>query len=302
MVTANALAGLLFGVGVLLVALAFARSRPSLSGAVARAQPPARLEAAAPSAPADRIDALARRLGAAALRVADDLGIRFESARAELAITERNIEEHIAATLGCAVLCPVLVVAGSQGLVLMGLGGLPRLGWLVVLAAVGGFLLPRLSLRAEARRRRAEFGQTVEYVALLAASVVVGGAGPDSAVRVATRPGDNWAAQRLRNALDRAWTYRQAPWEALRELADELGASDLSDFAAKVARTGTHGALVRDSLLVQAREMRTQRRHEEAAAARAATSRMPYAIAWIAYSFLGLIAYLAFAQITGSIV
>jgi Flp pilus assembly protein TadB len=247
------------------------------------------------------VDAITRRVGGAAIQLAGDAGFRLNGVLSDLAVAERNPEEHIAATLASAVAAPAVLVVGSTLMRAFGVGAVPRLPWLAVAAALGGAVLPRLAVRTEARRRRAEFAQTVEYVMLLASSVVAGGASVDSALRAATRPGDNWAAERLRAALDGAWTFRLPPWEALHNLAIELDAPDLADLAAKIARTGTHGAAVRERLLIQAREVRTRRRHDEAAAARAATARMPFAIAWIAYSFLGLVAYLAFAQIIGSI-
>jgi len=94
-----------------------------------------------------------------------------------------------------------------------------------------------------------------------------------------------WAADRLRQVLTTARVLRQPPWQALCQLGDDTGVTELTELAAAMALAGTEGARVRASLSARAAAMRQAATAEMQTEAEKASSRMsvPLLVLGIAY-------------------
>ena len=188
-----ALAGGLIGYGLLLLARARTPGRSSLARLVASATPtPVRLTVAA-NTDKTAVDRAAALVGAAASRVVGATGFEHPATvRRDLATLDRSPHAHVGMKLLSAAAGLVAWVAVAGGLRTAGQHvGVGMMLALVVGAAAGGFFLPDLTLRREAKQRRAEFCDTHSLFLLLAAAVIAGGNDVGTALRLTTNAGDN---------------------------------------------------------------------------------------------------------------
>lgn len=81
-----------------------------------------------------------------------------------------------------------------------------------LLLAVGGFLLPDLTVREEAERRRANFRHALSAYLKLIRVLLAGGAGVDGALSDAVSIGHGWVFHLLRRALITAHITWTTPW------------------------------------------------------------------------------------------
>jgi Flp pilus assembly protein TadB len=239
------------------------------------------------------------RLGRAARRAIEAVGVDLGRYRNDLRLVDRTTDRHALDKIigGIAgLLVPNLV---GVALIAMGIG--PPLGLVAVLSigtAVVGFLMPDFLLRDEAEKRRRAFRHALSSYLDLVNVLLAGGAGIETALYAAADAGDGWGYQTIRNALRRARLTGQSPWDTFGVLAADLGINELAELAANVSLAGSHGARIRASLAAKADTLRGHQVAETEAAAEAATERMTVPVAVLLLGFLLFIAYPAVIQIT----
>nr|MDT0665887.1 hypothetical protein [Micromonospora sp. DSM 115978] len=193
--------------------------RPSLEDVLARLDPtPSASAACAAPVPAAQ-DGWAVRAGRPFVGLLRAAGLPTDALRQDLAVLGRSIDAHLAekATAGIAgLLFPSLVGVAFAA------GGRP-FPWalpaaLALLLAVVGFLLPDLTVKAEAERSRVEFRYALSAYLSLIQVLLAGGAGVESALTDAAGIGRGWPFVAVRRALRTARETRTSPWEGLGQL------------------------------------------------------------------------------------
>lgn len=242
------------------------------------------------------------RLGRPMAGLLRSAGLPGPGIEGDLAVTERSADAVLAEKATLAVLGPLLPGAVE---VLLLLGGRP-LPWQMPLAGclalgVGGFVLPDIVVRQEARRRRTAFRHALGAYLNLMHILLAGGAGIDGALTDAADIGQGWSFRQLRRALETARLTRTSPWAALGQLGDELQVAELAELAAALSLAGTEGARVRASLAAKAASMRHRDGAEAEGQANAATERMALPGMVMAIGFVIFVFYPALTQITNSL-
>jgi hypothetical protein len=242
------------------------------------------------------------RIGSPLIGVLRGFGLPSRGIVKDLAVVERSTDDHLAekAVLGVlGLLLPGVVE------VLVLLGGRP-FPWPVPFAAslacaVGGFLLPDLTVRQEAERLRTAFRHALGAYLNLVHILLAGGAGLDGALTDAAAVGQGRPFQQLRRALTTAHLTRTSPWTTLGQLGDELRLPELTELAAALSLAGTEGARVRASLAAKAAAMRHRAGTDAEGQANAATERMALPGMLMAIGFIAFVFYPALTQITASL-
>jgi Flp pilus assembly protein TadB len=238
------------------------------------------------------------RAGRPAVRPLAALGLPSPRLRRELTVLGISPADHLAAKAALAVtglLTPALftglaAVAGTRlPLTLPLLAALPL--------AAGGFLLPDLTARVEASRRRAAFRHALSAYLNLVRILLAGGAGVDGALSDAAAAGEGWAFGHISRALTVARLTRTTPWARLRQLGDELGIPELAELAASISLAGTEGAKVRGSLAAKAAALRTRELADAEGHAQSATERMSLPVVVLFAGFLLFIGYPALSTV-----
>jgi Flp pilus assembly protein TadB len=222
--------------------------------------------------------------------------------RNDLAVIAKSVDQHLAEKATLALTGLLLPVVVELLLTLTDVGGsweVPALAG--VLLAVGGFVLPDITVRREAERRRATFRHALSAYLNLIRVLLAGGAGVDGALFDAVGIGRGWAFQQLRRALVTARVTRTTPWSTLGQLGAELDVPQLSELAASVSLAGTEGARVRASLAAKAAALRTRELTDAEGDAQAATERMSLPVVLLFAGFLLFIGFPAFAQVLGGL-
>jgi tight adherence protein C len=237
-------------------------------------------------------DLLGRTVGASLERGLRSLGLRLESLEADLRLTGRSIETHMAQKVLLALfgLClPILVgvlwsAAGIDLALSLPLGG-------AVLLGIFFFFAPDISLRSEAASRRKEFKSALGSFLDLVVISLAGGAGVESALRDATGVGRGWAFAQLHNALEVTTLTGETPWAALARLGHEVGVPELIELSSSVSLAGTEGARVRESLGVKAVSLREHALAEALAEAESTTEKMAIPVVLLFFGFLVLVGW-----------
>jgi Flp pilus assembly protein TadB len=156
--------------------------------------------------------------------------------------------------------------------------------WVAVLLGVGGFFLPDMVVRSEARERRAEFRQVLAAFTQVVALSLTSDSGLETALRAGAGAGTGSGFERLRSALRQASFGAETPWTALSRLGRELGVQELEELGARVSLAGHDGARVAESLTTFATTLRTRRLAEVEGQDRVASEKMAAATVML---FLG---------------
>jgi tight adherence protein C len=223
-----------------------------------------------------------------------------EQLRADLALTERT-EERLAVER-CVT---ALVFAGLPLLVdvVVTVGAVTITPGAVAVAAAGfaatGYLVPVLTLRSEAAKRRraarVALGAYLDVVSILLA----GGKGPTSALAEAATAGSGWLFVQLDRALNHAAATGRAPWDELTTLAERLALPDLYEFASSMTLAGTAGAGVRETLLAKADTLRVKALAEAEATAQHDSELLVIPTVALLIAFVLLLGFPAAYQIIG---
>ena len=294
MLTAAVAAGLVAGLGALLVVRELLPSHPHLGAALTR------LSGQTPDVPAPgQIPpaALEGRLGRALeRRLGDRAFVRVPVAElALLRISTQTWFGQKALYAMVGLLFPpllVLVVA------LIGLRlpvAVPAASSLVLAALL--WFVPDVDVRVKAAARRAEFARAVTAYIDLTALERAGGSGASQALERAATVGDSWVFERLREELQRARWAGVPPWQALGGLAEQIGVPELDDVADIMRLSGEEGASVYENLRARSRGMRTALLSREETRANADSERMVIPVAFLGLIFLALLAYPAMVRV-----
>lgn len=265
-----------FGAGLALVAYGFRPPRRHLAEVLASLRNPP------PAQPAGR-----RRTYALVAEPARRFGLPRERVRHDLAVVGKDATQHLAEQMA-ATLFGALVIPAA--LALLGFGGQVPL-WLGIVGAAAGFRWTDAALHTRAEKRRAELRHALAMLLNLLTISLARGAGVEQAVDEASGICTGWAADRIRQALATSRLLRQPPWQALGELGDQTGVTELSELASAMALAGTEGARVRASLSARAAAMRQAATAAMETEAERASSRMSVPLLVLGIGYLIFLLY-----------
>ncbi|GAA2028585.1 hypothetical protein GCM10009740_17750 [Terrabacter terrae] len=166
-------------------------------------------------------------------------------------------------------------------------------------AAVVFFFLPDYNARDDAKKARAEFARALGAYIDLVALERNSGAGPRQAMEAAADVGDSWVFRRLREELARTRWSGLTPWDALRNLADELGLPELQDLADIMRLSGEEGAQIYSNLRARSAGMRAAMLGAEKAKANEVGERMSIPMSLLGVIFLAILVAPALLRVMG---
>ncbi len=173
---------------------------------------------------------------------------------------------------------------------LIGLGfpvAVPALASLGLAGAM--FFVPNYNAVDEAKTARLEFARALGAYIDLVALERNNGSGVRQAMESAAQVGDSWVFTRLSEELTRSRWSGQPPWDALHTLAEELGLSELDDFADIMRLSGEEGASVYANLRARSSAMRAAMLNDEIAEANAVGERMTIPGSLLGVIFMALL-------------
>jgi Flp pilus assembly protein TadB len=216
----------------------------------------------------------------------------------DLAILGRSPERHRSERVGVAIAGLLLPAVAGLLLVAAGLSLSPLVPlWVAVLLGVGGFFLPDMVVRSEARERRAEFRQVLAAFTQVVALSLTSDSGLETALRAGAGAGTGSGFERLRSALRQASFGAETPWTALSRLGRELGVQELEELGARVSLAGHDGARVAESLTTFATTLRTRRLAEVEGQDRVASEKMAAATVMLFFGYTLFIVLPGFAHL-----
>ncbi|MFH5824710.1 hypothetical protein [Georgenia sp. AZ-5] len=151
------------------------------------------------------------------------------------------------------------------------------------------FFIPNYNAADEAKKARAEFRRALGAYVDLVALERTNGAGVRQSMEQAAEVSRSWVFTRLASELMHSRWSGVAPWDALRELADELEVPDLADFADIMRLSGEQGSAAYDSLRARAAGIRAAMLGEELAEANATVERMSIPGSLLGVVFMALL-------------
>ena len=248
--------------------------------------------------PAGRATGWAAQLGGPLAAMADPDSSRFAGLRADLAVMGDTVDAHVGRSLGCAGGGAALAVGFAVALWPAGirLGPLAVL-WAAVVLAAAGAAAPTLVVRSQAGERRTEMRAALAGVCDLAAVVLAGGDGIETALGAALGAGTGWSFAELRSFVAQARVVRQAPWAGIEALGRRYGIAEAVELGSALGLAGEEGARLRDALGAQAAGLRRRAAAGAEAAAGSATEAMSFPVAAVLLGFLLLIGYPAIVRL-----
>jgi len=225
------------------------------------------------------------------------LGLPRQRVRLDLATVQKDTAQHLteqtAATLFGALIVPFAAA-------MLGLHGQIPV-WLAVLGGAVGFRWADAQLHDQAEARRAQLRHTLSVLLTLLTISLARGAGVEQALGESASVCTGWAADRLRQVLATARVLRQPPWQALGDLGDDTGVTELTELAAAMALAGTEGARVRASLVARAGAMRQTATAQMETDAEKASSRMSLPLLVLGFGYLIFLLYPPIANISANL-
>lgn len=286
-----------FAAGVWLIVAAIWPARPHLSAAVNRLRSPGKPWPTPRVGPVD--DSLVARVGGWVVGRVRAAVFVDDRTVADLELLRRPVEVHAGTTVFAAVACalfgPILWSVAALGDV-----RLPVVVpvWLMAVGALAGWFLPRLVLRAEATRARADFrhalGAYLDVLVLLLAAQE----GPESAMEIAAGAGDGPAFDELRRAVHEARLSGDPVWDRLERLGRRVDIVEVREIAAAGSLAGESGAAVRRSLTAKARALRTAAVSGAEASARQRSQAMFAPLVLMGFGFLVFLVYPLLTNLT----
>lgn len=241
---------------------------------------------------------IAESAGRPAADILTALGLPGAKKRANLRALERDTEKHLAQQAGLALTGLLLAPALAIGLTVAGLRlPLPLVTVATLLAAIAGFVTPDRLAAAEAAKVRDELRYAVSAFLDLAATMLAAGSGLEEALDQAAHAGTGPGHTRLRAALAIAHTTRTPVWDALADLGEITGVTELTELAASASLAGTEGAKIRATLTAKAAAVRNRLLSAAEAQAASATERMGLPTVVLMTGFLIFTAYPAVVSV-----
>jgi tight adherence protein C len=289
-----ALAGMLAGIGLLVLYLAVRPARQSLAVQLARLEAP-RDPASQSISAAIRAEGLPdwrRRLGSRMETALSGRGIALASIRSDLAVLGRSLEGFLATTVVLAALGLALGPVVIGAMIALGVGIGPVLPLALALICAAGFgVIPFVTLRQEAGVRRRDFRHAVGSFLDLVSMNLAGGRGVPESLTAAAQIGGGWPFARIRDTLAFARLQGLTPWAALGRLGDELKVDELRDLSAALTLVADDGAKVRQSLAARAATLRRRELSETEGKAAERSQSMLVAQLVVCLGFLLFLAY-----------
>ncbi|EPH45323.1 type II secretion system F family protein [Streptomyces aurantiacus] len=276
------------GIFIGLAVRAAVPAKPDLASALDRLNArnyPAALTGAVPTTAAGT---LAEKLGA---RLLADFGLRIRLPHKDLALLRISPAEH----LGRRVLFTLFGLLSPQLLqATLALGGAP-LPFLLptglsLLMAVVFWLSPGRDVKRDAAAARLVVRHAAASYLERVALARIANSGAGQALTDTADVGDGWIFERMRVVFDQAELAGVTPWDALRQLGDELDIPELTRPADTLALAG-EGAAVYTTLQAQARQLRIALISDAKAQANEASASMVLPVTF------GVILMLAFVMI-----
>jgi pilus assembly protein TadC len=195
---------------------------------------------------------------------------------------------------GEQIVCALLGVVTAP-LLTMGLGVLgiqvpftvPALG--AVLLAVAMFHIPHYTVADKATKARTEFRRALSLYTSQLAQRRKSGSGVPDAIENAAEGTSSWALNRISATLAQSRLSGVRPWEVLKDLADQIGVTELHDLAETLEQSGTENTAIYDNLRKSAKAQRNALRNQDLAAANAIAVRMSASGAVMALTFIALL-------------
>jgi Flp pilus assembly protein TadB len=282
------------GLGIVLIVRSLHPTRPQLAVALKRLTEP-RAEVF------NRRDDPARPLVSLALALGLQRLIN-PSVATDLRLLNRSPDAHLARCLMAGAIGALIAPAVVGVLALGGITTAVEIPVALVLAlAVAGTLLPNLTVRSEAAKRRRSFNHSLSAFLDLVAVNLAAGRGIEGALDTAADAGNGWAFGEIRQALYRAKVMGETPWTGLDHLGEALGVADLQELAASVSLAGDSGAKVRTSLAAKAQALRVKSLADVEEAAQAATERMSLPVILLLCGFVIFIGFPAIVRVLNGI-
>ncbi|MBN9618255.1 MAG: hypothetical protein J0H43_00730, partial [Actinobacteria bacterium] len=177
-------------------------------------------------------------------------GIRYKGLRQDLVLTGQDFDALMGRKVVAAAggfLLAVLALAWLQygrGLHLP--TGAPVVVALLLAAVL--FIAPDIDIRKEAKRRRAEFTEDLSVYLELVSLEMAGYAAAETALPQAAKRGGTWSMLLIRETLLRARLSGEDTWDALADLGERIGVSDLRELGSLIKNVADDGAQVRQTL------------------------------------------------------
>ena len=162
--------------------------------------------------------------------------------------------------------------------------------------AAAGWLLPAAVLRQRAAGARAGLRVALSAYLDLVALERAGAGSPVEALEAAAQVGHGPAFALIRGRLLLAARSGASPYAALADLAEEIGVAELRDLA-DIAAIAADGAAVYATLLAKSRSLRNAIGADAQAAANAASERLVFPVVLLGTGFLLLVFYPALARL-----
>lgn len=284
--------GALAAVGVVISVGALLPNRPSLNAALQRLHPAEGVDGELSPLPGT---GLPRWMPAPWSRA---LLTRLKLPAADLALCELSPDRFVVQKVAMAAYFAALPAALTAVVRVFGLRLPIEIPVVVAVAlAVAGCLIPNLVLRGRAAERRAEFRRSVTAYLQLVALERRGDSGPADALYRAARPGQDWTFVRIRATLAEARVTGITPWQALAQLAEQIGAAELTDLADIAAVAGEGGAAIADTLDAKAKALRAAQLADEIATANTASEKLTLPGVVLALAMIFTFVYPSFERI-----
>ena len=231
-----------------------------------------------------------------AVRIAGRTG---STIRADLEVTERTAAQHAIDRLSTALLLVGLPAGAALTAAIAGVA-FPA-GPAVLVAAAGGpagWWACDVSLGRAAAKARREFQSALATYLDLVVTLIVGGAGVETALSDAATVGTGGPFRQLRAALSSAQERREPPWRSLGRLGRRLGVGGLDELAAAVTLAAENGASVSDTLAVKADALRARELDEERADAERTSEAMSFPVVAMGLAFVVMVMFPALIRLT----
>lgn len=169
--------------------------------------------------------------------------------------------------------------------------------FVALLLAALFFHIPDITVKKEAKSARTEFVRALASYVDLVALERAAGTGSTQSLEAAASVGSSWVFTRVSEELARSRWSGQPPWDALKELSDQLGITELADLAEIMRLSGEESASIAGQLRARSTSMRGALLNDDLARANAVGEQMSVPVSMLALVFLTLLAVPAVLQI-----
>jgi tight adherence protein C len=232
---------------------------------------------------------LSKKLGELALRFTPQNAIQEATVKMERAGNPRGLDPTVFFSLrlgmgiflGVAMFLVLNIFAGDNVKVLYRIGG-------PFLFAALGFYLPDLWLTSKINRRQDAVRKAMPDALDLLTICVEAGLGFDAAMKKVNEKWDNELALSFGRALQEMQLGKLRR-EALRDMSDRLGVSEMDSFIAAVIQSEQLGVSMAKVLRIQSDDMRVKRRQKAEEEAQKAPVKMLFPMAFLIFPTIMLI-------------